>query len=184
MTASPRRTPLVFEDLDQVFAAIRQRGSRLTSARRVLLEALFAADGLVSAEYLAEGMDGRIMRSDVSSVYRNLELLEQLGVVCHVHLGHGAGLYALERSGHHEYLVCERCDRVDTVATGELDAVRAELAERFSYDVRFDHFPIVGLCAACTQGALDEPELGHQHRHVGYVHRHPADASGGGTHAH
>src|SRR5436305_11049910 len=115
MTLAPHRPPLRFADLDEVADAIRTRGCRLSSARRVLLEALFAADGPVSAEYIAEGMEGRIMRSDLSSVYRNLELLEELGVVRHVHLGHGPGLYALERGANCEYLVCEVCDRVDTV---------------------------------------------------------------------
>jgi Fur family ferric uptake transcriptional regulator len=182
MTVAPRRVPLVFGDLDEAFAELRARGSRLTSARRVLLEALFAADGLVSAEYIADGMDGRFTRSDVSSVYRNLERLEQVGIVCHVHLGHGAGLYALERGGHHEYLVCEGCDRVDSVPTQELDAVRTEIAARFGYDVRFSHFPLVGLCAGCARGAPPESSAGREHRHAGSVHRRGPASHGVHTH--
>lgn len=172
MTIAPRREPLVFEDLGAAFAAVRARGSRLTSARRVLLEQLFAVESLVSAEFIAEGMDGRFTPSDLSSVYRNLELLEQFGIVRHVHLGHGAGLYALERGDRHEYLVCEHCDRVDTVQSTALDAVRSDLAARFGYDVRFSHFPIVGLCASCAQGTPQDRASGHEHRHAGYVHHH------------
>jgi Fur family ferric uptake transcriptional regulator len=168
VTLAPHRAPLVFEDLDGVVAAIRARGGRLTSARRVLLEGLFAADGLVSAEELAAGMGGRTVKSEVSSVYRNLEYLEQLGVVRHVHLGHGPGRYVLERGGGSEYLACERCDRVQTLATGELDDVRALLRARFGYEVRFSHFPIVGLCPACAAeepGTPPPPAPSGQHHH-------------------
>jgi Fur family ferric uptake transcriptional regulator len=176
VTLAPHRAPLVFEDLDGVVAAIRARGGRLTSARRVLLEGLFAADGLVSAEKLADGMDGRTVRSEVSSVYRNLELFEQLGVVRHVHLGHGPGLYALERGGGSEYLVCERCDRVEVLEPADLDPLRAEVRARFGYEVRFSHFPIVGLCPACAaapgaEAAEAGPAPAHQHGHA-HPHRH------------
>jgi Fur family ferric uptake transcriptional regulator len=157
VTQAPHRVPLAFDTVDEVAAAIRERGGRLTSARRVLLEGLFAADGLVTAEELAEGMDGRIVRSEVSSVYRNLELLEQLGVVRHVHHGHGPGLYALERGGPCEYLVCEQCDRVEIVATTDLDPVRNDLRARFGYEVRFSHFPLVGRCPKCVAIANDSP---------------------------
>lgn len=184
MTLAPRRVPLQFDSLEEVFAAIRASGGRLTSARRVLLQALFAADGLVSAEYIAEGMDGQTMPSDVSSVYRNLELLEHLGVVRHVHLGHGAGLYALERGGRHEYLVCEACGRVDIVATEELDELRAAVIRRFGYQARFSHFPIVGLCPQCADGSTKDAALGHEHRHGGYVHQHPGGQGHDAGHTH
>jgi Fur family transcriptional regulator, ferric uptake regulator len=168
LTEAPRRAPLSFDDLDGVVAAIRGRGGRVSAARRVVLEALFAAEGPVSADYIADGLGGRVA---ASSVYRNLELLEELGVVRHVHLGHGPGLYALERGGPREYLVCERCRRVDEVEAGRLDGVRDRIREDFGYDAGFSHFPIVGLCAACAAGrgsARDE----HAHTHGGYVHRH------------
>lgn len=171
MTQAPRRAPLAFEDFDGVVVAIRDRGGRVSSARRIVLEALFAADGPVSAEYIADGLGGQRIRSDVSSVYRNLELLEELGVVRHVHVGHGPGLYALEAQSSHEYLVCERCDRVDTVDAARLDRVRAQVREDFGYEAGFAHFPIVGLCAACASDA-EHGRDEHGHSHGGYVHRH------------
>ncbi|MGI8845242.1 MAG: Fur family transcriptional regulator [Thermoleophilaceae bacterium] len=150
MTQAPRRAPLAFDDLDGVLAAIRERGGRVSTARRIVLEAVFAADGPVSAEYIADGLGGRVMRSDVTSVYRNLELLEELGVLRHVHLGHGPGLYALESQAGREYLVCERCGRVDAIDPSQLDGVRKQIREKFGFQAGFAHFPIVGLCAACA----------------------------------
>src|ERR1700710_2375475 len=48
----------------------------------------------VTVEELADGLGGRVPRSDAASTYRNLETLEDLGLVRHMHLGHGAGRYA------------------------------------------------------------------------------------------
>ena len=95
MTESPRVKPLEFEDIEDVAAAIRAAGGRLTATRRLVLEALFEAEGPISAELLASRLARRGPAFDLPSVYRNLERLEALGVVRHVHLGHGPGLYAL-----------------------------------------------------------------------------------------
>jgi Fur family ferric uptake transcriptional regulator len=146
MTRAPHTPRLEFADADDVAAALRRAGSRLTAPRRLVLEALFAADGPVSAEQLADGP----VRLELTSVYRALETLEQLGVVRHVHFGHGPGLYSLIGDAEREYLVCERCDRVTAVRAGELDGVRAEIERGFGYRARFSHFPIVGLCADCA----------------------------------
>ena len=116
MTESPRVKPLEFEDIEDVAAAIREAGGRLTATRRLVLEALFEAEGPMSAERIASRLAGRGPAFDLPSVYRNLERLEALGVIRHVHLGHGPGLYALVGSGEREYLRCERCRRVTSVS--------------------------------------------------------------------
>jgi Fur family ferric uptake transcriptional regulator len=136
------------ETLEAAMAALRARGLRLSGARRQVLEALYATDQPLSAEQIAEG-SGALPASDLASVYRNLETLERLGLVQHVHLGHGAGRYV--RAGRErEYLVCERCGANRAVEPEELDGVRAAVAAATGFQARFSHFPIVGLCAACA----------------------------------
>jgi Fur family ferric uptake transcriptional regulator len=153
---APHTPPLPFSDLDEITDAVRRAGGRLSAPRRRVLEALFAADGPVSADALAHGGAGG-GTLELSSVYRSLEHLEALGVVAHVHLGHGPGLYALTGGSAREHLVCERCDRVTSVDPGELDGVRDLVRERFGHHARFSHFPIVGLCAACAAAERDAP---------------------------
>jgi Fur family transcriptional regulator, ferric uptake regulator len=143
-TAVPART------LDAAVAALRAGGLRVSAARRLVLEALYAAEGPVSAEGISGGLDGRLPASDLASVYRNLETLEQLGLVRHVHFGHGPGLYALATAGEREYLSCERCGAHLAVPPPALDGVRDALREAFGWEARFTHFPVVGTCPACA----------------------------------
>jgi hypothetical protein len=92
MTTAHRGERVAAETLHEAVAVLRARGLRLSAARRVVLEALYATDVPLSAEEIAEGI-GTLPASDLASVYRNLETLERLGLVQHVHLGHGAGRY-------------------------------------------------------------------------------------------
>jgi Fur family ferric uptake transcriptional regulator len=103
-------------------------------------------------EELADGVGGRVPRSDVASTYRNLETLEALGLVRHMHLGHGPGRYVLAAREDQDYLACERCGELLAADATALAPVRALVREAFGYEARFGHFPIVGLCPACTAG--------------------------------
>jgi Fur family ferric uptake transcriptional regulator len=155
MTHAHLNPPIVVENVDAAIGALRERGLRVSAARRLVLEALFAAEGPVSAEWIADGVTGRVPRSDLASVYRNLETLEGLGIVRHVHLGHGPGLYALVTADEREYLVCESCNTVRALPASELDGVRRRIQEAFGFHARFGHFPIVGLCPDCADEAGD-----------------------------
>ncbi|MDQ2939879.1 MAG: transcriptional repressor [Actinomycetota bacterium] len=151
MTVSSLTPPLRFNSPETVLNALRGHGLRVSTARRVVVQALFAAERPMSADEIASGEDGGLP-IDLASVYRNLETLEELGVVRHVHAGHSAGRYALTGDGESEYLACERCGALTEVDPGELDEVRVLVRQRFGYEVRFTHFPIVGRCSGCAQG--------------------------------
>ena len=169
MTTAKNVRPLQFTSLDEAVAALRAQGLRLSTPRRLILQALFDCDGPVSAEFLADRVG-----VDQASVYRNLETLEAHGVVQHVHLGHGPGLHALVGPGEREYLYCDRCGAVRSLPRDALDPVRARVREQFGFEARFTHFAIVGLCADCAghpheQGAEPNP----LHSHGDHIHAHP-----------
>jgi Fur family transcriptional regulator, ferric uptake regulator len=149
---APRTGPsLEAPDVDSAVEALRARGLRVSAARRLVLEALYAAGAPISAEQIADGLAGRLPRSDLASVYRNLETLEQVGLVRHRHLGHGPGLYSHAGLEEREYLVCDSCSTVMAVDSSEMDPVRELIQKRFGYEARFSHFPILGLCADCAR---------------------------------
>jgi Fe2+ or Zn2+ uptake regulation protein len=151
MTVVHPSPPLPAHTLDAAVAALRAGGLRVSAARRLVLGALYAADGPVSAEDIAGGLEGRLPVSDLASVYRNLETLEQLGLVRHVHFGHGPGLYTLACASEREYLSCDRCGARLAVPPAALDGVRGALREAFGWEARFTHFPVVGACPACAR---------------------------------
>jgi Fur family ferric uptake transcriptional regulator len=132
--------------LASALGTIRARGLRVSATRRLILQALFVQDRPVSAEALAGGLP----QGDIGSVYRNLEQLEAIGLVRHVHLGHGPGLYALTARREAEFVTCEACGAFEAVDPARLDAARAAIERELGYHARFTHFPVVGVCAACA----------------------------------
>jgi Fur family ferric uptake transcriptional regulator len=148
--------PAPADDMEAAADLLRSRGHRVSAARRLVLSALFAAEAPVSAEEIASGLGGRLPASDLASVYRNLETLEQIGLVRHVHLGHGAGRYKLAQAEERVYVVCERCERVDIVDSDALDEVRGAIERIVGYQASFAHFPIVGVCASCATAQARE----------------------------
>jgi Fur family ferric uptake transcriptional regulator len=145
VTVAPDVPRLVVREPGEAIRALRASGLRLSTARRLVIEALFAADGPVSAAQLAQTLS-----LEESSVYRNLEVLERHGLTRHVHLGHGPGLYALVGRDDGEYLYCERCRKLTVLRANELAPVREQIIERFGHTARFTHFAIVGICRPCS----------------------------------
>ena len=114
--------------VDDVLALVRESGGRVTSSRRLLLEAIFNDQGHHSAEDLAAIVQEKAPDVHLSTIYRNLEELERLGVVVHSHLGHGPATYHLA-AGAHCHFVCEQCGTA-FMAPDELFVTLAERAQK------------------------------------------------------
>ncbi|MBO9579090.1 MAG: transcriptional repressor [Microbacteriaceae bacterium] len=120
---------------------VRSHGMRVSTARRSVLEALDAAGEPLTAEELAGG-------ADLASTYRNLETLESIGLVRHVHLGHGPGRYEL--SGRHDgWTTCQLCGRSTPLPSPALQAIRRAAREAAGFEPDFTHFALTGRCAEC-----------------------------------
>ena len=153
MTATCTAPTRRFDSPETVLNLLRGRGMRVSASRRVVLGTLFAAGRPVTAEEIAEGLGGSRTELDLASVYRNLEMLEELGVVRHFHAGHGPGRYVLVGDGGREYLACERCGALEAVDPRQIDSLREEVRARFGFEVSFAHFPMVGSCGECSAGS-------------------------------
>lgn len=170
MTVAHRAPALTAEDVGEAVVAVRESGLRLTAARRLVIEALYASEDPVSAEEIAAGLEGKLPESDIGSVYRNLDRLEEIGLVRHVHLGHGPGRYTIAGRRESTFVVCERCGRHEVIDPADLAAISKAVQKRIGFKARFEHFPIVGLCPECIDAA---PEHEHTHSHAhGHSHSH------------
>jgi Fur family ferric uptake transcriptional regulator len=163
VTVSHHTPPLTASSIASAVDLLRARRIRVTAARRLVLEALFAAERPLTADEIAAGLEGWLPASDLASVYRNLDTLEQVGLVRHFHLGHGAGLYSLAAAADLEFVMCESCGAYEAVDPSRLDGCREMIARTLGYQPRFSHFPIVGICAACRE-AGEGRGAAHGHR--------------------
>ena len=136
---------------------LRQRGYRLTPQRQLVLEAVDTLEHATPDDILCE-VRRTASGVNISTVYRTLELLEELGLVSHAHLGHGAPTYHLADRHHHIHLVCRDCTNV---IEADVDGRRASsprsCGETFGFETDMKHFAIFGRCADCTAKAQRRP---------------------------
>ncbi len=136
-----------------VLAGLRRRGGRITTVRRLVLRTLFERSGHLTAGELAQEV-GRQVRAlglevHISTIYRFLDELEELGVVSHSHLGHGPAVYDVSPVAH-SHLVCEACGAV-TESPNEIFAAFAGLVKaRYGFSIDPHHFAMAGRCRSCT----------------------------------
>ena len=148
MSVSPDTRSLAPASVTSALGVLRAGGHRISAARRLVLEALFAAEGPVSADRLAGGLGGRLPGSDLASLYRNLDTLAEAGIVEHLHVPHGPGLYVL--TGRAEgWAACEACGEVAALDRGAAARLREAVRGATGLDAGLAHFPIVGVCAGC-----------------------------------
>ena len=133
-----------------ILQQLRSDGSRVTAARRALVDALVEADDHhVTADDLVAAVHRSAPAVHRSTVYRTLDALEQAGVVEHVHLGHGRAVYHLTDNRHH-HLVCDRCGAVVQVPEAVVGPLRDELADDYGFVVSGRHFALPGVCRTCA----------------------------------
>ncbi len=131
------------------FQALREHGYRLTPQRLMVLEAIHEAQSHVSAEELYSQVRVKYPQVNISTVYRTLELLKNLGLVTETDLGSGVLRYHHADKGHHHHLVCQRCGRMFDLDESVLDSLSGALIREHGFVPDLRHLAIFGCCRDC-----------------------------------
>jgi Fe2+ or Zn2+ uptake regulation protein len=123
----------------------------VTSSRRILLRTLFSSTGHRTAEELAAEVQTEAPDIHISTIYRNLEELERLGVIVHSHFGHGPATYHLATAVHGHF-VCEDCGKLIEVPDAMFSGLAKEAEKGFGFTIDPHHFAMLGRCADCNAG--------------------------------
>ena len=127
---------------------LRARGYRVTPQRQLVLEAVARLDHATPEEIGAQ-VQQTARGVNISTIYRTLELLEQIGMVTHTHLGHGAPTYHLASSSGHVHLVCRDCGRVTEISPEAIRPLITTLEDQHGFETDVGHLTVFGRCAEC-----------------------------------
>lgn len=134
-------------------ALLRGRGERLTSPRVAVVRVLAGRHDHLTAEQVVAGVAQAAPAVHRASVYRALDTLAGLGIVAHVHLGHGTTTYhlAAPHLPQHMHAQCADCGRIFDLPADTLDGVVEHVAEVTGFRLEPAHVALSGTCEACTQ---------------------------------
>ncbi|WP_433055792.1 Fur family transcriptional regulator [Dactylosporangium sp. CS-033363] len=127
---------------------LRSRGLRLTAPRQLVLEAVYLLRHATPDQIHAE-VAGKAAGVNITTVYRTLELLEELELITHAHLSHGAPTYHAVDEHQHAHLVCRDCGSVRELPSAALDQLAGELLESRGFRLDIGHVALFGVCGDC-----------------------------------
>lgn len=131
--------------------ALRELGYRLTPQRMLILTALQASADHISAEEIHTQVRAKYPHVNISTIYRTLELLKDLGLVTETDLGGGRFRYHFADKGHHHHLICEKCGATIEVDESLLLPLKRNLLKEHQFKANLSHFAIFGRCVKCQR---------------------------------
>jgi Fur family ferric uptake transcriptional regulator len=133
-----------------------ERGARVTRERLALFDEIFTHHGHIDAEALLARLKGGGAKISRATVYRNLDLLVDCGLVHKHRLGRNRFLYEhVHRGQRHDHLVCTGCGRVAEFVSPGIEALQAEICRAHGFDPAIHTLQISSLCRACAEAAAE-----------------------------
>ena len=136
--------------VDEILSIIRGSGGRITTTKRALAQALVSTHDHLTAEEITAVIQRSAPDTSPSTIYRNLEELEQLGVVVHAHLGRAAAVYHLAGPVH-GHLLCEACGMTVNVPSQLFEAISRTVRRDYDFEIDRHHLAISGTCVHCQE---------------------------------
>ncbi len=134
---------------DEALELLRAHRKRITPQRRLLVQVIRQGEGHLDADEvyrLAREKDPTI---SLSTVYRNLNMLKELGLVSEVHLDQEHHHYELKDAKEHYHLICSSCDKVIEFDSPLVRELGNQVGEERDFLIERAHIDLVGLCAKC-----------------------------------
>ena len=134
----------------------QEKNRRITKQREVILEELRQMETHPSADEIYKVVRRRLPRISLGTVYRNLEVLAQMGEIQKLELSGSIKRYDWNTNKHY-HIRCVRCDRVDDAPIAPLKQLEGELYESTVFEIIGHNLEFIGLCPECSKkiGTID-----------------------------
>ena len=126
-------------------------GQRMTAQRKLLLELIDNAKGHLDADDLFRRAKEKDPRISLSTVYRNLQLFKEAGLVRERHFYEDHHHYELKDSAEHYHLICQRCNKVVEIQSAMGDMIKTVVGEDNQFDITDIEVNMMGYCPDCRE---------------------------------
>jgi Fur family ferric uptake transcriptional regulator len=127
---------------------LKRKGLRMTPQRQAIVAEVMGAKGHINAPAITQLVQARVPGVTPSTIYRTLDMLEDVGIISHSHLERGAEYHHAGESGH-VHLTCSRCGAEDDLSLDEAESLERLIMKHKGFRPDLTHFAISGLCRNC-----------------------------------
>jgi Fe2+ or Zn2+ uptake regulation protein len=135
-------------------ALLKDKNLRMTTQRKVILEELRRLDTHPSADEIYEAVRLRLPRISLGTVYRNLDVLSEMGAIQRLELSGALKRFDWDTNKHY-HIRCIRCNRVDDAPVAPLNQLEDELYESTVFQIVGHNLEFIGLCPKCSRKASE-----------------------------
>ena len=137
----------------KIEATLRRHGYKLTPQRRVIIRTIASTqDHLTPAEiYEKVHQDHPIF--GLVTIYRTLDMLAKLELICELHAGGSCHSYTISAPGRHHHLICSNCGKVVDFTGYDLGELEQRLSLETGFEIEDHLLEFIGLCQACRKEA-------------------------------
>lgn len=140
-------------NMDEVKERFKREGYKLTTQRRAILDAIIENSGShLSPEEIYEVVKLKYPEIGLATVYRTLQLFEQLDIVCKLNFDDGCNRYELNSDSndhHHHHLICLNCGKVIEVKLDLLENLEYEIEREGKFKIVDHNVKFFGYCIEC-----------------------------------
>lgn len=140
---------------------LKAKGYKITNQRRAILEVFTDTEKhLLTALEVFEAVGLKDSQMNFSTVYRNLEVLTDAGIIKRYNLDNGVNYYELDIHGHHHHLICLTCGEAKTIFHCPIEAIKSSIEEETDFTPVEHKLEIYGYCKECKMNTHREKEGG------------------------
>lgn len=142
----------------KLVATLSQNGYKLTAQRRSVLGAIVSSHEHLTPAAVHERAKQDNPRVGLVTVYRTLELLSDLGLICCVHGEGRLRSYTLAPIGHHHHMICSECGTVADFTDCDLSDLEERLSQETGFEIEGHMLEFSGRCSNCRSRVLSVTE--------------------------
>jgi len=135
----------------KVAAALRQHGYKLTPQRRLVIRAITSSQDHLTPAAIYEKVRDEQPDIGLATIYRTIEILSHLGLICELHAGGTCRSYTISVPQHHHHLICSSCGKVVDFTRHDLGKLEQRLSRESGFRIDSHLLEFTGLCQACQE---------------------------------
>jgi Fur family transcriptional regulator, ferric uptake regulator len=140
-------------EIEKLKLNLKEKGYKLTPQRRAIVDIVIQNEGShLTTEELYDLVKAECPEIGLATVYRTVQLLEELGVVSRLDLNDGCYRYELVREDEnhqHHHLICSQCGRVIEVQGDLLEVLEHEIESKYDFKIKNHSVKFYGICNEC-----------------------------------
>lgn len=136
--------------MEKIISVLRKNGYKITPQRRAVITALLNSDKFATAQQILNHVEETNPDMSLDTVYRNLSLLIDLGVVNEINTrGKDGNVYELIITEHHHHLVCLNCGKAECLDFCPINQEKLEMASKNEFNITSHLLEFYGYCRNC-----------------------------------